>query len=84
MSAQELTSLQIKLVNIIQDKFRKPSSTEGLNILKTTPQVCSAVLAIWPEGEFEEEDIQHCLEYLNFDYIVPTKGGITWLITLNP
>lgn len=83
MSDQELTPLQIKLVNIIQDKFQKPSATEGRNILKRTEMVLSDVLQLWPEGDFDESDIEACLIYLQFDFVNSTTGGIVWLIRSN-
>ncbi len=80
MRDQELTPLQIKLVNIIQDKFQKPSATEGKNILKRTERIFLDVLAIWPEGKFDESDIEACLTYLEYDFVKTTGGHIVWLI----
>lgn len=81
MSAQDLTETQIKLVNIIQEKFRKPSATEGMNILRSTAEIHSEVFRIWPSFDYEPSDIDCVLQYLQFDFITQTKGGIAWLIT---
>jgi hypothetical protein len=76
----QLTAEQIKLVNILEQFYRKPVTTESA-LLYTTADIFSRLQSIYPSDTYTLEDLFNVLTYLEFETIDSiTYRQIMWYI----
>lgn len=76
----DLTEEQIKLVNILEQFYQKPVSTET-QMLYSTSQVFTRLQSVYTSDAYREEDVYAVLNYLIFDWMDSvTYQCIMWCI----
>jgi hypothetical protein len=77
---QSLTAEQIKLINILEQFYQKPVTTET-ELLYTTAQIFSRLQSVYPSDTYTGEDVYQVLTYLGFEWIDSvTYQCIMWCI----
>lgn len=75
----QLTEEQIKLVNILENFFRKPDHAES-PLLYSTADIYYRLQSVYPSPSYTPEDVYVVLIYLKFETIDSTSRKIVWLI----
>lgn len=80
---QQLTNVQIKLINILEEYFRKSTSAET-HPISTTDEIFRKLQSIFPSQEYTHEDVLQVMRYGAYETLNSSTGAMYWFIQEKP
>ncbi|MGJ1424549.1 hypothetical protein ACR79B_11190 [Sphingobacterium spiritivorum] len=76
-----MTDSQVRLINIIQDRFKIPVKSDGNNILMKHSQLSKMINDIWPQSEnWTGEDLAIAILETEIPYITNSENERVYLL----
>ncbi|MGJ1432889.1 hypothetical protein ACR79M_15040 [Sphingobacterium spiritivorum] len=76
-----MTDSQVRLINILQDRFKIPFKSDGNNILMKHSQLSKMINDIWPQSEnWTSEDLAIAILETEIPYITNSENDRVYLL----